>query len=105
MEFLILFTISRCQTGNAEPDDETFETESYSQVNDSEIAINDDGIHNSNYTQNTHDEQEEGMNTIPMIQERAQSIATDEVDTQLPSKSTEDDTRGNITKKKRKTSN
>lgn len=48
-------------------------------------------MHNSNDTQNAQDE-EEGIKITPTIQERAQSSAANEIDIQLPSKSTDDAT-------------
>lgn len=104
MKFLIPFAKSRCQkTVNVECDDERVKTESYWQVSDSELSTNEnDSMHNSDDTQNTQAKQEECMDTT--IQERqAQSSATNKVEAQLPSKSTDLNTRRNFQEKYLKT--
>lgn len=94
MKFLIPFTKSRCQTGNAESDDEGVETECFSQVNDSEISTKENhDMHTSDNTQNTQDEQEEEIMDTTIQERQAQSSATNEVETQLPSTSTDVNTR------------
>lgn len=84
MKFLIPFTKSRNQTGNAESDDEMVESESYSQLSeDSEMFTKEDdgSMHNSEDGQNTQEEQQKSKDTT--IQRRqAQSTAVNEVDTQ-----------------------
>lgn len=99
MGFLIPFTKPRIQTGNVESDEERIETESYSQVHDSEVpgevTVNEteDNIHYSDDLQSPQDRQEESAS--PTIQEKqSHNLATNEVETQFaPQMSTNDNTK------------